>query len=109
MRDKTGQIVWLENGNSKAGLNHILDGKDGQSGHAGDFKRVYGIERQEVAEFLKKVIRDGIVVSNDLRSIPGGKMGYERIYEYKGNYYTLVGLGTNGFIVSAYPISKEDL
>lgn len=28
-RDKTGQIVWLENGNSSAGLTHILDGKDG--------------------------------------------------------------------------------
>ena len=32
-------------------------------------------------------------------------MGYERIYKYKGERLVLVGVGTNGFIISAYPIS----
>lgn len=109
VRDKTGQIVWLESGNNNAGLKHILDGKDGNSGHAKDFERAYGIKRDEVSSFLKNVLTEGTIVSNQLHSISGGKLGYERIYKYQGNYYTLVGIGTNGFIVSAYPISKEDV
>ena len=32
-----------------------------------------------------------------------------RVYEYKGNYYTMTGIGTNGFIVLAYPFRKDDL
>lgn len=38
-----------------------------------------------------------------------GKWGYERCYEYKGNYYIMTGIGSNGFIVTAYPIGKDDL
>lgn len=30
-------------------------------------------------------------------------MGYERVYYYEGEYHVVVGVGTNGFIVSAYP------
>ena len=65
-RDKTGQIVWLENGNSSAGLTHILDGKDGSPGHAKDFERAFGVQRQNVGSYLKEVIKNGSVVSNRL-------------------------------------------
>ena len=47
-RDKTGQIVWLEKGNSSAGLEHILNGN--------------------------------------------------------GKYCVMTGIGSNGFIVTAYPV-----
>ena len=30
-------------------------------------------------------------------------MGYERVYPYEGEYSIITGIGTNGFIVSAYP------
>ncbi len=30
-------------------------------------------------------------------------MGYERVYFYEGRYCVVAGIGTNGFIVSAYP------
>ena len=37
------------------------------------------------------------------------EMGYERVYEHSGKYYAMTGIGTNGFILSAYPIRKDDL
>ena len=108
-RDETNQIVWLEKGSSSGGLSHILDGKDGKSGHAKDFEKAFGIKRDNVGAYLEKVIKNGSVVSNRLVSISNGKQGYERVYEYKGNYYVMTGIGVNGFIVSAYPIRKDDL
>ena len=108
-RDKTGQIVWLENGNSSAGLKHILDGKAGSPGHAKDFEKAFGVKRNDVGSYLKKVIQNGTVISNKIVSIGSGRQGYERVYEYKGNYYTMTGIGTNGFIISAYPVRKDDL
>lgn len=35
-------------------------------------------------------------------------MGYERIYSYKDKKVVLVSIGTNGFIVTAYPYSKGE-
>lgn len=29
-------------------------------------------------------------------------MGYERVYHYEGEYCIIIGIGTNGFIISAY-------
>ena len=55
------------------------------------------------------MIQNGTVISNKIVSIGSGRQGYERVYEYKGNYYTMTGIGTNGFIVSAYPVRKDDL
>jgi len=39
--------------------------------------------------------------------VHNGKQGYTRIYDYGGKYYIVSGIGTNGFIVSAYPVGKE--
>lgn len=72
-------------------------------------ERAFGVQRQNVGLYLKEVIKNGSVVSNRLVNIGNGRQGYERVYEYKGNYYTMTGIGTNGFIVSAYPFRKDDL
>ncbi len=32
----------------------------------------------------------------------GNRMGYERVYHYEGEYCIITGIGTNGFIISAY-------
>lgn len=101
-KDKTGQTVWLEKGSSGAGLKHILDGDGTTTGHANDFQKAFGISRSEVPAYLEKVISNGKVVSNTLKPI-GNRMGYERVYYYNGNYHVVTGIGTNGFIVSAYP------
>ena len=101
-KDKTGQTVWLESGNSGAGLKHILDGNGTTKGHAGDFQRAFGVSRNQVPAYLEKVISNGKIVDNKIKPI-GKRMGYERTYYYNGNYHVVTGIGTNGFIVSAYP------
>ena len=104
-RDKTGQILWLENGNAGAGLEHILNGNGKTIGHAADFERAFGIERSEIPDLLKKVVSQGEIISNTLKPV-GRRMGFERVYSYRGQKYVLAGIGTNGFIVSAYPVSN---
>ncbi len=101
-KDKTGQTVWLEEGNNSAGLKHIIDGNGTTKGHAEDFKNAFGITKSQIPTYLEKVITQGTVVSNTLKPI-GNRMGYERVYYYKGNYHVVTGIGDNGFIVSAYP------
>ncbi len=46
---------------------------------------------------------NGRIISNELKRI-NGRDGFERIYYYDGKHYVLTGIGTNGFIVTAYPI-----
>ena len=101
-KDKTGQTVWLESGSSGAGLKHILDGNGNTKGHAGDFQKAFGISRADIPAYLEKVITNGKIVENKIKPI-GKRMGYERTYYYNGNYHVVTGIGTNGFIVSAYP------
>ena len=105
-RDKTRQIIWLETGNKSAGLKHILDGNGTTRGHADDFQNAFGISRSDVPAYLEQVISNGTVVSNTLKPA-GRQMGFERTYYYNGEHHVIVGLGTNGLIVSAYPIRKR--
>lgn len=107
-RDATGQIVWLESGGPSAGLEHILHGNGRTPGYAGDFARAFGLEESEVAGYLHTVISRGIVVSDETRPIgSGGRIGFKRVYYYEGDYHVVTGIGTNGFIVSAYPVRRR--
>ncbi len=96
-RDKTGQIVWLEKGAEGAGLGHMQ-----ARGHIEQMAKAFGICKDEVEAYLRKVINSGTVIKNELKPI-GNRMGYERVYYYQGNYCVVTAVGTNGFIVSAYP------
>ena len=105
-KDKTGQTVWLEKGNSGAGLEHILNGNGHTSGYANDFEKAFGIKRDDIPQYLKKVIECGDIIGEKLKNT-GKRVGFERIYYYEGKYCVVTGIGTNGFIVSAYPTAKE--
>lgn len=70
-------ISWLETGNSKAGLTHILER------HAGDFTS------------------KGII--NKSSENRGNAKGLFADYAFDGNSYRIA-YGINGFIVSFYPI-----
>ena len=105
-KDKTGQLIWLEAGDACKGLKHILYGNGTSKGHYEDFKKAFGLGAKQVGEYLRKVITYGNVVKSRIKKI-GKRFGYEKIYNYKGNYYVVAGIGTNGFIVSAYPKKKE--
>lgn len=106
-KDETGQTVWLETGDSSAGLKHILDGNGQTPGHAVDFERAFGVSRDQLPSYLEKVISKGTVIDNKLVK-KGSCEGYERTYYYEGNYYVITGIGTNGFVVSAYPKRRKD-
>ena len=100
-KDKTGQTIWLENGNSNAGLKHII------SRHATDFQSKHGVSQSEIKNHLNKVFTSG-KVEYSRTTQRNGRMGYERLYTYNGKHYLLSGVGTNGYIVSAYPLSKSE-
>ena len=107
-RDATGQVVWLESGNSNAGLDHLLHGNGTTKGHAKDFKNALGLSESEVPRYLHRVITHGVVVSNQLKPLANGRLGYTRVYYYGGRYNIITGIGTNGFITSAYPTRRSD-
>ena len=47
---------------------------------------------------------NGNIVSEQKVSLPKGGQGIERIYYVDGKHYLLTGVGTNGFIVTSYPV-----
>lgn len=100
-KDKTGQTVWLETGNASTGLQHII------TRHAKDFEEKHGIVKSQISDHLNNVFRAGNIEYSRIIN-RNGRNGYERIYSYKGKYYLQTGVGTNGYIVSAYPISESE-
>ena len=92
-KNSDGDLLWLETGNEDAGLTHIL------RRHEGDFER-----RGIGTEGLPNLLNEILVTSPD--SIKQTKRGYEAVYTYEGMQYK-VAYGTNGFVVSFYPIRKK--
>lgn len=99
-KDKTGQIIWLENGNAGAGLRHIIDR------HLGQFYDKHSIVKTDLIEHLYNVLTKGTILSSRTKTRKGRDV-LEKIYQYKGDFYMLSGVGTNGFLVSAYPLDKK--
>lgn len=99
-KDKTGQVVWLEKGNASSGLQHIV------SRHANDFQSKHGVSKSQISNHLNDVFTSGKVEYSRITQ-KNGRPGYERLYSHNGKYYLLTGVGTNGYIVSAYPINKD--
>ena len=86
-----GKLVWLENGNSKAGLEHIIQ-------HADQFA-AKGISSDKIPDFIMHAIKDGKVVGTQ-RTRPI----YEVMYEGKLQRVA-ISISNNGFIVGANPKS----
>ena len=93
-KNKMGRVVWLEKGNDRAGLTHII------LRHRSDFKKTFNLNENEIAGFLYDVVEKGNVIS-EYTSKNG--TGVDTIYDYGGNYFTFIGMGSNGFIVTAFP------
>ncbi|TDX89744.1 UNVERIFIED_CONTAM: putative toxin of predicted polymorphic toxin system [Lysinibacillus xylanilyticus] len=93
-KNADGKIVWLENGNSQAGFNHILN-------HADEFA-TKGINQSQLPEFITKAVSEGKIVGYQ------GKGTGRPIYEINFNGQTqrvAITTGSNGFIVGANPVS----
>ena len=101
VKDKTGQIVWLETGNKLAGLKHILYTGNKGKGHADDFLKLAGVTIEEIPNYLKNVFSKGNVIKDRL-VYRHGRYGREKIYEYQNDQIII-----DGFIVSAYPVPRE--
>ncbi len=86
-----GKLVWLENGNSSAGLEHIMQ-------HVDQFA-TKGISSEKIPDFIMYAIENGKVVGTQrTRTI------YEVMYEGKLQRVA-ISIGDNGFIVGANPKS----
>ena len=55
-KDATGQIVWLEKGNEKAELTHIINR------HLDDFSNAIGLTEESLPRFLEDVVSKGTVL-----------------------------------------------
>jgi hypothetical protein len=89
-RTEAGQIVFLEKGNSRAGLQHITDR------HAAEFASI-GVPEEKIAKLVLTAVTTGRVVGTQ-RTRPI----YEVVFE--GQLYKLaVSVGNNGFIVGGEP------
>jgi hypothetical protein len=87
-----GQVIFMEAGNSRAGLAHIIDQHDAQ------FEQM-DIPEGQIPDFVVRGAATGRVV---------GTQGVDRpIYEfeYEGEQYKVaVTVGSNGFMVGANPV-----
>ena len=99
-KDKSGQILFLEQGNDIAGLRHI------EQRHAADFVDKHKIQSAQIPQHIYFVFTYGDLEYFRI-TVKNHKEGFERLYKYKNECYLLSGVGTNGFVVSAYPIDNE--
>jgi hypothetical protein len=91
-RATSGQITWLERGGSEAGLEHIV------ARHASDFA-ARGISTAEIPDALMAALNQGTVV---------GQVKDGLIYQFVYNgtvQNVLMVVGSNGYIVTAHPIT----
>ncbi|HCW54409.1 MAG TPA: hypothetical protein DG753_11885 [Clostridium sp.] len=85
-----GKLVWLENGNSKAGLEHIMS-------HADDFASK-GIPKDQIKNLVMDGLNKGEIIVYQGRPI------YEVIFNGE-KHRVAITVGNNGFIVGANPSS----
>ena len=88
IKNSDGKLIWLEKGKSKKGLIHILER------HADDFAS-QGVDN------IPKLLEN--VLSSKPINTGSNAKGLFADYMFKGNKYR-VAYGTNGFVVSFYPI-----
>jgi uncharacterized protein YukE len=92
-KDGDGKIVFLESGNAKAGLQHVMD-------HANQFADI-GVPRAKVSQFVFEAATTGKIIGYQ------GKGTTRPIYElmFEGRPYKVgVTVASNGFIVGANPV-----
>ena len=97
-KDSSGGIVWLETGNDRAGLNHIID-EHGSQFHG------KGISNEEIPNYVMEAIHQGNIVGYQGKKNP--RTIYEFVYEGKKQRIA-ISIGPNGFIVGANPKSVKE-
>lgn len=92
-KNSSGKVMFMEQGNAKAGLQHII------SEHGGEFVQA-GISEKNISKFVMQAVLEGNQV---------GMQGTRPIFEttFKGaTHRVAVTVGDNGFVVGANMASK---
>lgn len=89
-KGEAGGIVWMETGNKKAGLAHIIER------HAKDFE-ARGIKKEHIPEFVGKALKQGEKIETK-----ANEEGKTVLLKIEGKMYKIA-IGSNGYIVTAYP------
>ena len=92
--------LWLETDNKGVGLAHIKER------HFSDFVSKHGVSKENIVGHLDSIITTGILEYSRI-TMRNGKPGYEKLYYKNGQYYLLSATGTNGFLVTAYPLDEK--
>ena len=103
-KDFSGEIVFLEKGNPGACLEHIINGTDKKGRHKEHFKKYLNIEENEIGVILFKFIK----ADNIINVKPSKNNGKNVIYCLNNKYLHIV-IASNGFIVTAYPASDNEI
>lgn len=90
-----GSIVFLEQGNSRAGLRHILEG------HLNDFIN-RGISENQIPDAIITAVIRGRIVGTQA----AGRSIYEVIFNNQTQYISVT-VGSNGYIVGANPTPER--
>lgn len=93
-RDSQGRVIFLETGNARAGLTHILEQ------HEDDFARK-GVSREDIPDLVMRAATEGRQVG-----VQGTPPGVRPVYEvtHEGRPLRIaVTVGRNGFVVGANP------
>ncbi|WP_208647233.1 hypothetical protein [Paraburkholderia terrae] len=89
----TGQIVFLETGNSSAGLLHIIEG------HATDFANI-GVSKDQIPSVVMQAVTEGKIVG--YQGSGTGRPVYQTTINGQSQRIAVT-VGSNGFIVGANP------
>ena len=92
----SGQIVFLETGNSKAGLQHIIEG------HASDFANI-GVSEAKIPSVVMQAVKDGNIVG--YQGSGTGRPIYQTTINGQPQRIAVT-IGSNGFIVGANPAGR---
>jgi len=93
-RDIGGKIIFLEKGNAKAGLEHILT-------HTDDFI-TNGIAKGDISDYVFNAVKNGKIVGYQGKGV--GRPIYETLYKGQARRVAVT-TSDNGFIVGANPVS----
>jgi hypothetical protein len=93
-RDGSGKVIFLETGNARAGLEHIL------VRHEDDFAR-RGIPKDKIADFVFDAATSGTKVGQQ-SATRAGRDVFETTWE-GGTQRVAISIGDNGFIVGSNP------
>lgn len=88
-RNPSGQIVWMEKGNDRSGLQHIINR------HGSEF---YQIGISNIPNFVLEAVYQGNIIGTQGRRNP--RAIYEVVYNGR-KYHVAIQIGSNGYIVSA--------